>query len=654
MESNRILRQELSQARTEIAALEVELRDEEAALTQLRGQLERLRRSGQLEGAAAVIQQLERAEATHRALSKRLSVGQKRAEGLFERFLQTPDPADLFGLLETGQAIALLPVRLETHFRAGQEGAELLVRIYPDDVHVEVHEPELTEDEVRAGRAFWQATLTADGDPEDERRAARVAAWAQLAGQFGPERAAWIAQALAPEVPGGGEPVFPEPPRHKEAWTRAPQARALPDRWVILGYRGGKRIFDVWGSPVPDPLPVGLSPEAEIPIPAEGEPAIDPAVRWMFDFDEAERLGMGVRVPLGEGPVQPIDVLLAFGVKASAGDQDSAQRLAALLDGHHYSAGMSFIRQGSPTNNTGEARSAFNQPDTTFERSFTIERGEPLFTPGDGSNGDITATALGLDPALFSHLADAGLLEQKEAGCMNAALWHSTWGYFLDQVMAPVFNRGQIAAFRHHFVNHVRGRGPLPVLRIGNQPYGLLPVTTLDGLGQNQHAASRSAILEFVKKLRDQFWKPGIAGVPHVDAGRDPDRTLLEILGMEATSLEIAGRPVFGGHYFRNWWTWQGSSGFAQYSQRKEAMARSALEQLGVPWSPRALEFSFLPAAFELTGPRVQGGPLSETQLLEPNYITWLRTVNPRQIRDEQIEGGAPDSLLYLLLRHAA
>jgi hypothetical protein len=654
MDPNRTLRQELNQVRAEIAALEGELRGREAALTRLQSQLEVLRRSGQREQAASLVRQIERVAADRGALSERLAAGQKRAEGLFERFLQTPDPSDLFGLLETGQAIALLPVRLETHFRTGQQGTDLLVRIYPDDVHVEVHEPELTEEEVLAGRAFWQATLAADDAPEGGDHSARLSAWAQLAGQFGPERAAWIARALAPAVTENGEPNFPEPPRHKEAWTRAPRARALPDRWVILGYRGGKRIFAVWGRPVPDPLPVGLSPEADIPIPAEGEPALDPSVRWMFDFDEAERVGMGVRVPLGDGPVQPIEVLLALGVKASADDQDSAQQLAALLDGHHYSAGMSFVRQGSPTNNTGDGRSAFNQPDATFERSFAIERGEPLFAPGDGSNGDVSAAALGLDPALFSHLADAGLQEQKEAGCMNAALWHSTWGYFLDQAMAPVFNRNQIAAFRNHFVNHVRGRGPLPILRVGNQPYGLLPVTTLDGIGQNQYAAALTAAVGFVKALRDEFWKPGIDGVPHVDAGQDPDDTLLGILGMEATSLEIAGRPVFGGHFFRNWWNWHGFAGFAKYNEQKQAMAREALEELGVPWSPRALEFSFLPAAFELTGPRVQSGPLSETQLLEPNYITWLRTVNPRRIRDEQIEGGAPNSLLYLLLRHAA
>lgn len=644
---------ELGQARADTAAAEATLLNQDAIIARLRDRLQALLREGRLEEASALGRQFEEAEQARRDQLRRLAELRALAEELFGELVAVPDPAEQLGELETGLPIALLPVRLETHFQQGREGVDLQVRVYPDDLHVEVHEPEFTDEEAEAGESFWLATIAADDGPADEREAARLAAWRQLAVRFEPERAAWIARTMEPEILEGGEPAFPDPPRHQEEWTRAPQARTLPDRWVILGYSSGTRIIRAWGRPIPDPLPVGPSPDTEIPEPADGMPAIDPGVRWMFEFDEAEALGMGVRIPLGRGTPPRIDLLVALGVKASVTADESAERVAELLDGHHYAAGLGFVRQGTPTNNTGDSRSGFNQPDATFERSFGVERGEPLALAGDESNGDVTAVALGLDPGLFAHVANAGLAEQNEARCMNAALWHTTWGYFLGQVMARTFTRSEILGFRSHFVEHVRGRGPLPTLRVGNQPYGLLPVTSLDDLALGERPEGSRRALDFAQRLRDVFWRPAIDGVPHVGAGGDPDATLLGILGMESSSRDIAARTAFGGHYFRNWWHFLSIDGFEDYNADRVALARTSLDRLAVDWDPRVTRFLYLPSVMELDGPRVQEGPLSLTDALDPNYITWLRTASPTQINAENMDGGPPNTLLYLVLRHA-
>ena len=61
---------------------------------------------------------------------------------------------------------------------------------------------------------------------------------------------------------------------------------------------------------------------------------------------------------------------------------------------------------------------------------------------------------------------------------MNTVLWPATWGYYLDQIVTgAVPDPGTILpAARDHFNDHVRARGHFPILRIGRQPYGVLPV----------------------------------------------------------------------------------------------------------------------------------------------------------------------------------
>ena len=130
-------------------------------------------------------------------------------------------------LISTDRPLVLLPVRLETRFF----GEELRVRVYPDKVHVDTHEPELTDDEVTWGNHFrtaWTQALSITD--ATQREAQHKAAWHQLAERFGATRAAWIKRQLdaqqAPLTATG----------RTESWTRAPYTSMLPDYWMALVY----------------------------------------------------------------------------------------------------------------------------------------------------------------------------------------------------------------------------------------------------------------------------------------------------------------------------------------------------------------------------------------------------------------------------------
>ena len=113
---------------------------------------------------------------------------------------------------------------------------------------------------------------------------------------------------------------------------------------------------------------------------------------------------------------------------------------------------------------------------------------------------------------------------------MNTALWQATWGYFLLQMLgvgetseSPLTD-DDIAWARSHFIDYVRASGPLPAVRIGKQPYGVLPVTSLNAwkppAGQDGQSARDVALRDFLIRLRD-IWRRNYPEVPRL--GRSDD-----------------------------------------------------------------------------------------------------------------------------------
>src|SRR5262245_5293746 len=215
-----------------------------------------------------------------------------------------PDLADALSSAPN-QPIALFPVRLETrYFALSTGGFGLRVRVYPDQVHIDTHESELTDQELLWGKHFWDQTWHA-GNEEN----ALKLAWQQLAERFGAERAAWVARALQPtnlvdrptapvpaDQPLAKPIVFPTPKPRKDSWTRAPMARVLPTRWYLLGYVGGALTARVAGNVIPDDLAAGPDPNDlldETQTPNPKEPQVDPGMKWMVDVDVDENNGSG-------------------------------------------------------------------------------------------------------------------------------------------------------------------------------------------------------------------------------------------------------------------------------------------------------------------------------------------------------------------------
>ena len=236
----------------------------------------------------------------------------------------------LAGTVATTHPLLLLPVRLETRFapRRTGTGTDLLLRVYPDDIHIDSHEPGVTSEEERWGTQFWQQVAAVPPGPVQLER--KRQAWQQLTERFGTTRAAWITYALDP---ARSHAVT----RRDDTWTRAPYTQVLPDRWVAIGYRGDRAHVTAWGKPIPETVAVGPAPRGTTLIEDNGLPPIDEGMRWLTDFDAAEAVGMGLRIPLSDEDAQAgFDRVVVLGTKASWDAATTATRLAQLFDAHHY------------------------------------------------------------------------------------------------------------------------------------------------------------------------------------------------------------------------------------------------------------------------------------------------------------------------------
>lgn len=445
------------------------------------------------------------------------------------------DPCDL----ESDVPLALLPVRLETRYSA--DGATLRVRIFPDDVHVDRLDRGISDEERAAGIAYWQAIW--DGSVSED------AAWQTLLAAVKPARAEWVAAALSPDLTtrpnppvAGPTPVVGNPPPLQQL---PPTARALPDRFVVVAFQGAQ-VSKATGAPVPPSLVVGLPPTADPDqLIQNGTVTLGPGMQWMIDPAVAQQVGMLVNVPLAV-PNDGVDVVLAFGVCGSLYPKDGADEMAALLEAHRYSEGAAFAAPGTPTNNTETDRAAWTTKSAPMPPPTTMP------ATAAGSEAAVAASAFGLDVTSNTGLATwpgGDETSQPLAQASNTALWQATWGTFIERIVAgsmpaPNISDGLRESWRSWWQGNVRGGGPLPLMRLGDQPYGVLPVAAAQGAWQpdDSAAAVETPMLSILRNSRS-LAAAGLTQVPSIGTG-DLDTTILEVLGSAPHNLGLRVRSV--------------------------------------------------------------------------------------------------------------
>jgi hypothetical protein len=448
-----------------------------------------------------------------------------------------------------GTPVVLVPVRIETCFKRAASGWDLLIRIYPDDLHLDSAPGPLTEREYEAGQAYWNTVWPSIGD-RDALTPAIPRAWETLARQVDPARMAFVADQTRPEnapedltTPAvDTAPRFP--PRRAAAGTGT-RAALMPDAWTVYALRDGELLFGATGKPIPADLPVSAM---------RSEPGDDGQREWLVDFSTAVDVGMALTVHLDESEPS-IDQLFVLGVAGETDVAATGARVSAALASHARRGALEFIPPRAPTNNTTDSPSAWH---SEMPPAISPDAQRIGFDPAGPRNAASVARALGVDGSnVLAGIPGAADDWQTSSGIMIDALFPGLtvdWDMlrrrdmnFEHEAIFPMapFDEANYNALRTDAAAFVRGRGPLPALRIRRQPYGLLPISSLDAWIPAADDAAETIKLRVLRHIRP-FWLAATGALPRAGSGKDQDEELAGVLSQDSVSTALVWREAVG------------------------------------------------------------------------------------------------------------
>jgi hypothetical protein len=556
---------------------------------------------------------------------------------------ESPTGGDGFDLLSSRHPLLLLPVRLETRF-AWTDGKKrrsfvqepgltraLLVRVFPDEIHEDSHEPELTPSELRALADFDKAIRLAT-DLKHLRKA-----WGNLITRVGPNRAAWIASIAVRHQPPG---------QRASAMSRQIQARLLPDRWVAFAELddGSTQVVRA-PAPVREPVETGPSPDS---------------VAWMRDFDAALAAGMALTIAIPPA-VTEVTRLIVVGARGTLDTKESQEELQSLLEAHHFTRGLELLRPGVPSNSIPGDRAGYTTK-PTFDDVFAVEyrrflvggHSSPLCQAHDESDGTRVAEAIGIDPVTFGYVRGADAATHRDGSRVRSLLVEGIRRR-QARLLDGILDAGMLETALSFAIDWVNPLGPYAALRVGAQPYGLLPVQ-LRGDNPPMAGTFAEAVLPLLDALRDRVWAPAVDSLDRVGKpGADPGQTLIGILRQDAVAREIAFRPAFGPQLSARLTAQLGAAEVNSLQTRRSQVA-ALLRQLGAanPGGAPVIGVMQLPFSVPLVAPVIEpdGAAPASVQRAE-KYLELIASLRLDQLSTDTYPDERPNTLLFSVARLA-
>ena len=325
----------------------------------------------------------------------------------------------------------------------------------------------------------------------------------RLATMTGPQRAVHVADRTRPLnwSDWSAVPKWPAPKLTEGA--KPVTATMLPDFWAVRLYDDTlKEVFrgrtdkDIAPDLALAPVLGAVDDPNEKSDPRDDELTTflkDQNLRWATDFKAALEAGMAFTHQLAK-PLPRLGAILVAGVRR--GDPvDMAAEMELALRGHWFTGGLDILPQGTATNHADEAAPPPTKEGEDIDLLFDLhgrDRSKAALLRAKALDADpanltrlpaADALSVGLGTIFgnrLDHTAHADAPEGLEQAAMNTIVGQGLGRYYASRVLTHLGGEAPLAGawdttLGHH-ANWVRPGGPLPAIRVGGQPYGILPV----------------------------------------------------------------------------------------------------------------------------------------------------------------------------------
>jgi hypothetical protein len=107
---------------------------------------------------------------------------------------------------------------------------------------------------------------------------------------------------------------------------------------------------------------------------------------------------------------------------------------------------------------------------------------------------------------------------------------------------------------RSLFIEHVRARGHFPIVRIGREPYGILPVSWSARWKPFEGRTLDAPLAGLLLSRLRPIWRDSLKNVPCIAGPGDPEMALAGFLSMSPSSANFAFRGIIGPQYNTFYW----------------------------------------------------------------------------------------------------